>query len=260
MRRLAVLLLFAICVISLAAPVIAPYDPLAAPDGDELKPPSAAHPWGTDVIGRDVFSRTIYGGRQTLIVALAGLLIAVIPGAGLGVLAAVVPNWVDRGIGAVLDALLSIPSLLIAFTILTMLGRGSMQIALACGIAVLPAYARITRAAALQLRSQAFVEAAYAIGATRSHVLRRTLLPNLLEQLISAATVMLAWIILNASSLHFLGLGGDPGIPEWGAMLAEARQTFRLAPWAALAPGLAITVTLFLVNIMAEKTSTTAVY
>lgn len=260
MRRLAGLLLLTICLVSLAAPVIAPYNPLAAPDGEELQPPSATHLWGTDVIGRDVFSRTLYGGRQTLFVALVGLLVAVIPGAVIGVLAAVIPTWLDRGIGAVLDALLAIPSLLIAFTVLTLLGRGSLQIALACGIAVMPAYARIVRLAALQLRTQPYVEAAYATGASRWYVLRRTLLPNLLETLISAAIVMLAWIVLNASSLHFLGLGGDPGIPEWGAMLAEARQTFRLAPWAALAPGVAITVSLFLVNVLVDNSASKVDY
>lgn len=239
--------------ISLTAPLIAPYHPLDATNGSELMRPSPRHWFGTDLIGRDVFSRTLHGGRQTLLAAVLALLTAVVPGLLLGLLAGWVGGMVDRVTMAFTDALLAIPALLLAMTLLTVTGRGMMQVSAAVGLSALPAVTRMVRAAVLTVRNSPFVEATLASGARPRYVLLRTLLPNIAPLLVGIATVILSWAVLNAAALNFLGFGGDPGVPEWGQMLAEARQVFYVAPWAGLAPGLAITVTLAAINTLADE-------
>lgn len=252
-RHWQIVALLILVAVSLAAPLIAPYDPLSARNGDELLPPSAQHWLGTDLIGRDVLTRTLYGGRQTLLVAVLALLVAGIPGTLIGLLAGYLGGWVDRLTMALLDALLSIPALLLAMSTLAISGRGLAQVALAAGFAALPGYARLVRANVLPVRSSLYLEATRALGAPPQYLLFRTLLPNVTLELIGALTVVLGWTLLNAAALNYLGFGGDPGIPEWGAMLAEARQVFRVAPWVAIAPGTAIMLTLMLINALADS-------
>ncbi len=249
--KIPLLILTAIIVISLLAPLIAPYDPLSAPSGEELRPPSLTHFLGTDLLGRDVFSRVLYGGRWTLSVAALALLLAFIPGLILGMIAGVNGGLIDHTITIVLDALLAFPGLLLAMSLIALLGNGPFQIAVAVGLAAMPGYARIVRSATLSIREQPYVEAARAIGARPLRVLFWHILPNMAVTLIAFATVILSWAILSAAALNFLGFGGDPALPEWGTMLAEGRQAFRAAPWAAIAPGVAIMFTLFVVNVFA---------
>jgi len=242
-----------IIILSLLAPLIAPHDPLQTYSGEELRPPSARFPLGSDLLGRDVWSRVLYGGRLTLTVAVMALLIAVVPGLIVGMAAGYRGGIWDQTLSALIDALLAFPGLLLALSIVAIIGNGPAQVAFAVGFGGTPAYARIVRSALLAVKARPFVEAAYAIGATPRRVLLAHLLPNMLPTLVAFATVILSWAIVSAAALNFLGFGGELAAPEWGTMLAEGRQAFRVAPWAALAPGAAIMITLLAVNLCADS-------
>ncbi|MCE7948684.1 MAG: ABC transporter permease [Chloroflexi bacterium CFX4] len=245
-------LLGLLVLVSLCAPLIAPYDPLA-----EVSPPLAApsgqHLFGADLIGRDVFSRVLHGGARTLSIALTAFACTVLIGGALGISAGFFGGVLDAVIVSLTDALLAIPSLLIALSLLTLAGSGSLQIALAAALSGLPAYLRVVRAAARSTRTQPYIEAARAVGVGSFGLLWRHVLPNTAPICLSAGMVALAWAILNAATLHFLGFGSDPSLPEWGAMLAEGRAVFRAAPWVACAPGVALTLTLFAANGVAKR-------
>lgn len=245
------LLLAAIALITLLAPALAPRDPRSA-DSPALLPPSKEHPFGTDTLGRDVFSRTLWGGRQTLGIALLGTGIAVLPGLLVGALAGFFGGWTDRLLTATIDTLLAFPSLLLALTLIALTGSGPAQVALAVGLAGLPAYARVTRAAVIAARGQPYIEAAQAIGARPLRVLLRHALPNTREPLLGFAAVSFSWAVINGAGLVFLGFGGDPATPDWGAMLNEGRAAFRTAPWIALLPGALITLTAYAVHRLAD--------
>jgi ABC-type dipeptide/oligopeptide/nickel transport system permease subunit len=237
---------------SLCAPLIAPYDPLATV-GEALMAPSAQHWLGTDLIGRDVLSRVLHGGARTLSVALIALSSTVLIGGALGLCAGYFGGALDWLLVSLSDALLALPSLLIALCVLTLAGSGALQIAIAASLSGLPAYLRLVRAAARQVRAQPYIEAARAIGASPLGVLWRHVLPNALPTCLSAGVVALAWAALNAATLHFLGFGGDPSAPELGAMLAEGRLIFRTAPWVALSAGTTLTLLLLAANDVARR-------
>ncbi|GAB4574051.1 MAG: ABC transporter permease subunit [Anaerolineae bacterium] len=246
------LVLAIVAATSLLAPLLAPHDPYSTFEGQAIMPPSRQHLLGTDSLGRDVLSRTLWGGRQTLLTALMATAIAVIPGLCMGIVAGFAGGWVDRLILALLDVLLAFPGLLLAMAIIAATGTGQLQIAAAVGITGLPAYARMIRAAVREIRNAPFVEAARAVGASHLRILVYHLLPNIRPIALSFAGVSLSWAVLNGAALAFLGLGGDPATPDWGIMLNEGRAVFRIAPWVALPPGLAITVTIFAVNRLAD--------
>jgi len=245
------LLLGIIVGLSLGAPYITPLDPLHAPTGAELLPPSWAHPLGTDLLGRDVWSRVLYGGRQTLLIALLAVGIAVLPGAAIGVLAGVTTRQFDAVIGIFLNAVLAFPPLLLALMIRVIIGTGPLPIAVAVGGAGIAPVAQVMRRAARSVLVQPYIDAARSIGASPARIVRRHVLPNVLLPLLGFTTVTLSWTILNAATLYFLGLGGEGATPEWGSMLAQGRIAFAVAPWAALAPGTAIMITLLAVNLLA---------
>ena len=254
MRRLGLsgALLALLALLSLGAPLIAPYDPLSEAGG-ALEPPSARHPLGTDWIGRDVFSRILHGGARTLSIGLIALGTTVLIGGAIGLCAGFFGGALDWLVVSLSDALLALPSLLIALTVLTVAGGGSAQVALAAALSSLPVYLRVVRAAARAARAQPYVEAAWALGASASGVLWRHILPNALPTCLAAGVVAVAWAILNAATLHFLGFGGDPSAPEWGAMLAEGRTVLRAAPWIALSAGGALTLTVLAINGVARR-------
>ncbi|MFQ3534951.1 MAG: ABC transporter permease [Aggregatilineales bacterium] len=241
-----------LALLSLAAPLIAPYDPLAEV-GLALEPPSIRHPLGTDWIGRDVFSRVLHGGARTFSIGLIALGITVLIGGTIGLSAGFFGGVLDWLVVSLSDALLALPSLLIALSILTLAGNGSQQIALAAALSGLPAYLRIVRATARSIRAQPYVEAARALGASELGVLWRHILPNAGLTCLSAGVIAVAWAILNAATLHFLGFGGDPSVPEWGTMLAEGRTVLRAAPWIAFAAGTALTLSLLAINDLARR-------
>jgi len=241
-----------IALLSLLAPLLATHDPLATAPEAQLQPPSREHLFGTDLLGRDVYSRVLYGGRRTFGVALLTALITLGPGLVIGAVAGFAGGWLDAALMTLLDALLAVPALVLALALLALLGSGSVQIAVAVGIAGIPSYGRVTRAAVLQARSRPFVEAARAIGARPGGILARHIFPTIAPPLLAFAGVTLSWAILNSAALIFLGFGGDISSPDWGVMLADGRQAFRTAPWVALAPGIALSATVLAINWLAE--------
>jgi len=252
MRRF-LLALVVIGTVAISAPWLAPDDPMHTDTTISLQAPSAAHPLGTDLLGRDVLSRTLYGGQRTLAAAALATGIAVLPGTLLGLLAGEFGRWPDRLITILTNALLALPTLVLALVILTLLGGGLVPLAVATGIALIAPHSRVTRSVVVQVRSMAYIEAGRSLGASRWQILFIHILPNILPTLIAYTAVILSYSILNGAALSFLGLGGEPGVPDWGAMLYENRATLLIAPWASLAPGLAITLSVFLANALAER-------
>lgn len=230
----------------LLAPVFAPHDPMDTDTTRTLQPPGVDQWLGTDSLGRDVLSRVLYGGRRTIIIAALASAVAVLPGVLLGLLSAF--RWLDRPMSIFINAVLAFPGLLLALIIMTLLGQGVLPLALATGLAQVAPVARITRSAVLGVLGLGYVEAARGLGAGQVRVITAHVFPNVLPTILAYTGVVFAYAILNSAALSFLGLGGEPGVPDWGVLLYEGRQAFRLAPWIAVAPGIAITLTVILVN------------
>jgi len=237
----------------LLAPLLATHDPMTTSSADALHPPSADYLLGTDWLGRDVFSRVLYGGQRTLIIAAVATAVAVIPGTLLGLLAGSAGRRVDDILSAVMNALLAFPGLLLALVVVTLLGTGPWSVAAATGVALVAGFARVTRAVVLRARSAAYVDASRALGAGPVRLALRHVLPNALPTLLAYAGVTFAYSVLNGAALSFLGLSGALGIPDWGAMLYDARVTFRAAPWVSLGPGVGITLIVYTINRLADQ-------
>lgn len=244
--------LLAIVLATAFASVIAPYDPNALDMQSMLATPSAEHPLGTDQLGRDVLSRVLYGGRTTVLMALAGTLAITAIGLAVGLVSGYLGGKVDLVISTLLTVLLSVPSLLLTLAILGVLGAGNTTLLIALVGAGWVGNARIFRSTVLSLRETVYVEAAEALGASRTRILFRHILPNLLTTVIVLATLDLGALILMISSLSFLGLGVQPPNADWGTMLDEARTSFGQYPHLALAPGIAITSVALLCNLLGD--------
>jgi peptide/nickel transport system permease protein len=241
----AVALLGAIVLLSLLAPLIAPHDPLDTNLALQFQPPSAAYPFGTDELGRDLFSRVLYGGRSALLTAVGSVAIAALVGIPLGLIAGYFGGWADGVAMRVVDVLLAIPAILIALGLIAMFGRGTLNVIVAVGVVNIPAFARITRASTLAVKEHDFVLATQAMGAGYSYLLPITILPNAAGPILVQVAVTGATAILLASALSFLGLGIQPPTPDWGSMLSVGRQHLFEAPWYGIFPGLAIALTVF---------------
>jgi peptide/nickel transport system permease protein len=238
--------------VALLAPWLAPHDPEAVRLGANLRPPSWAHPFGTDSLGRDVLSQTIYGARVSLTIGFVSLALALAGGVPVGALAAWVGGWVDRLTMRVVDVLVSFPTLLLAIIVITVFGPGLVQAMIAIGVAQVPLYARLTRSAVLRVRALDYVTAARAGGATGGRILWRHVFPNCLSPLIVQSTLLFATAILSAAYLGFLGLGAQPPTPEWGTMLSKARDFLRVAPHVSIFPGVTIMLTVLGLNLLGD--------
>ena len=245
-------LLLAIVGLALTAPDLAPYDPIATAPADQLQPPSLNHPAGTDLFGRDVWSRLLWGGRLSLGAGTLAVALAVLPGSLLGLVAGYVGGRLDSFLMRVADVLLAFPSLLLALTIVAVLGPGLVSVALAVGLAGIPRFARLVRSGASGVRSEPFIEAAQVIGCRPWRIMLYHVAPNVREIIIPLISLELGFALLNISALSFLGLGAQPPTPEWGAMLAEGRALLRHAPWISTAPGLAITLSVLAFNLLGD--------
>ncbi len=235
------------------APFLAPYDPTRGNLAESYLPPSWEHPFGTNIQGQDVLSRIIFGSRLTLGIAVMSVAFGVAAGGLLGCLAGYFRGVIDAVIMRAVDILLSIPGLLFAIAVVTFLGRGVVQIAVAIAIVNVPIFARILRGSLLSLREADYVAAARAIGVPGPTLLLRHMLPNALGPLIVQATLALATAVVDAAALGFLGLGPpDPRTPEWGAMLSAGRDFMREQWWIATFPGLAIVVTVLGFNLLGD--------
>jgi len=235
----------------LAAP-LSGANPLATAPADQLRPPSLAHPLGTDLLGRDVWSRLLWGGRLSLAAGLLAVGLVALPGTLLGMLAGYAGGWPDRLLMRIVDVLLAFPSLLLTLTIIALLGTGLLSAAVAVGLAGVARFARLVRAAVLGVQSQPYIQAARVVGCRPGRILWRHVLPNASGTLIVLSSLELGYALLNISALGFLGLGAQPPAPEWGTMLADGRGLLRDAPWAAGAPGLAITLSVLAVNLLGD--------
>jgi ABC-type dipeptide/oligopeptide/nickel transport system permease subunit len=245
-------------VAALVGPSISPYDPVDQDLVARLRPPfwqergSWAHPLGTDNLGRDILSRLIYGARISVSVGLTVVSIGAVLGTVLGLCAGYFGGRVDALIVGIVDVMLSFPGLLLALTIVAMLGPTVMTVILALSMRGWVVYARVARGQALSLSQYQFVEAAQSIGAPAPWVLARHVLPNLLPSIVTVAVLELARMVLAESSLSFLGLGVQPPGISWGLMLAEGRNYMLTAPWLVTLPGVAIALTVLSANVLAS--------
>ena len=235
------------------APVIAPFDPLAGKLVDRLQPPNAVHLLGTDLQGRDEFTRILYGAQVSLLVGVVSVLMALGMGGVVGAAAGAAGGRLDNVLMRVVDVLLAIPGILLAIGIVAWLDRGLPQIMLAVAATNAPIFARLLRASLLANRDVDYVTAARSIGASKMRILIRHMLPNSLTSLIVAATLALATAIIDVAGLGFLGLGPpDPRTAEWGTMLTDATQFLRQAPYLIFFPGVAIVISAIGFNLLGD--------
>lgn len=239
---------------ALLAPLVAPYNPRTDRNlANRLKPPSLAHPFGTDDLGRDIFIRVVHGAQISLRVGLVAVGIAMAIGTFLGMIAAYVGKGMDSSIMRLMDIMLAFPSTLLAIAIVALRGPGIFNTMLAVGIVRIPVYARIARSSVLSIKSRDYVEAARAVGVGGPRILGMHILPNSLSPIIVQATLGIATALLDAAALGFLGLGAQPPTPEWGAMLSQGyQQLFNNAPWVVFFPGVAIMLTVLGFNLLGD--------
>jgi len=239
--------------VAAAAPLLAPYDPNKSGLGPTLTPPSSAHPFGLDKLGRDELSRVIFGARISLFTGVISVIIGLVLGGTIGGLAGGLGGKVDTVLMRTVDVLLAVPGILLAIGIVAWLGQGLLQIMLAVAVTNTPIFARILRGSLLSLRDVDYVIAARAAGASGLRLLFRHMLPNALTALIVAATLALATAIIDVAGLGFLGLGPpDPRTPEWGTMLTDATELLRRAPNLVFAPGVGIVISAIGFNLLGD--------
>lgn len=253
-RRAMIGLSIIIIVILLAifAPLVSPYRPSKIGLRSKLEAPSATHWLGTDKLGRDIFSRIIYGSRISILVGLVAVGISGTIGIFLGAIAGYFGGWVDVLIMRLVDILLAFPSILLAISLVAVLGASLFNVILAIALVSWVSYARIVRGEFLRLKEQEFVEGAKAIGASDLKIIFKHILPNSMAPVIVMATLGLAGAIISESSLSFLGLGVQPPTPSWGGMLSEGRTVIRQAWWVPTFPGIAILLTVLAFNLFGD--------
>jgi len=247
---LAIIALFV--VLALAAPYLAPDDPLKTNFLLVRKPPSGPHPFGTDEIGRDVLSRVIWGARAELLAGLVSVAIALALGVPLGLLAGYVGRWVDMLISRLSDAMLACPSLILAIALAYTLGPSLTSAMIAIGVTYTPVFVRLTRAQVLAVKVEDYIEAARAVGNSHLRIALRHVLPNVIPPLLVQATLSIALAIIAEASLSFLGLGQQPPTPSWGSMLNVAKNYIDNAPWMAVWPGLSIFLVVMSFNLLGD--------
>ena len=252
------LVLFVVLVfVALAAPLFAPFDPDQQFRDALLVPPltrgaEGLFLLGTDALGRDILSRLIFGARFSLFIGVVVVSVSLIGGVIIGMFAGFFRGWVDTVIMRVMDIILAFPSLLLALTLVAILGPGLTNAMIAIAIVAQPHYVRLTRAAVLSERNRDYVTAARVSGAGPLWLMFVTILPNCMAPLIVQAALSFSGAILDAAALGFLGMGAQPPTPEWGTMLAEAREFITRAWWVVTFPGLAILITVLAINLMGD--------
>jgi len=225
-------------------------DPLRADPLSSHQPPSWAHPAGTDIQGRDVLVRIIYGARYSMLIGVGAVAVAVVLGLALGVLAGVGPAWLDAGISRLVDVLAAFPEILLALLMIAFTGRGTWNLVLALGVASVPRYARMTRSNVSVTQTLGYVEQALTYGLGRVRMVFRHILPNALGALPVMMTIGLGGAIIGSSGLSFLGLGPQPPAAEWGLMLSDSRAYLRQAWWSGVFPGVALTLVVVSVTVL----------
>jgi peptide/nickel transport system permease protein len=224
------------------------FDPYATAPADKLLGPSGTHFFGTDELGRDLYTRVLYGSTLTIKATLGAVSLAAVAGLAFGVLAGFFGGWVDALLMRLIDVLLAIPRLLLALTIVTALGFGTLPVAIAVGVAIVPHFARITRAEVLRVTGLPYIEAARTSGAPWLRVLVRHILPNSSGPVLALAVLDLGVAILAISALSFLGFGAAPPAAEWGTLISSGRNYLITSPWLSLLPGLFVGLVVFSLN------------
>ncbi|MDQ7905134.1 ABC transporter permease [Phytohabitans sp. ZYX-F-186] len=251
-RATAVLFMLLVAAWAVLPGPLATHDPLRVVPADRLQPPSAAHLFGTDELGRDLYSRVVHGTALSLQSTLAAVLIGLALGSVLGLLAGFARGVVDAVVMRLVDVLLAVPSLLLSLVIVAALGPGTAKIACAVGIGSMPGFARVVRAEVLRVRASGYVEAATVVGARRFSIVLWHVVPNAAGPAIVLATTTIGTAMLAISSLGFLGFGAPPPAPEWGSLIAGGRGYLATAWWISLLPCLVVVLSVLAVNHLAR--------
>ena len=245
-----------ILLILLATAIFAPQ--LAVSDVNEANPlntfkaPSSEHPMGTDNIGRDIWSRFCYGGRVSMFIGVVAMLIGTVGGTLVGIIAGFYGGWIDSLLSWFTEVLMAFPGMLLALSIMAILGPGLGNVIIAVGIGSMPQYMRMARSSVMKAREMDYVEAARCVGATDVRIIFRHILPNILRPLVVLATLGIGSAIMEGASLSYLGLGAQPMTPEWGSMLSAGRQYLRNAWWCSVFPGLGVFLVILSINFIGE--------
>lgn len=254
-RAFAVTSVLVLCLllIAIAAPVIAPYDPTHAAMKDAFLEPGAQHLFGTDKLGRDCFSRVLYGARASLTGVLVLVASVFVVGTTMGVVSGYFGGKVDMVIMRISDMMISFPGMILAIAIAGIMGGSLVNAVFALTIVSWTKYARLARSMVLKVKRRDFVEAAIVNGGTASHILWAHILPNILPMMVITAAADIGALMMELAGLSFLGFGSQPPAPEWGLMLNEGRQQLQTAPWLMFFPGLAIFVTVVIFNLWGDS-------
>ena len=225
-----------------------PFDPAFVP----LAPPSPAHPFGTDSLGRDVLARTVYGAKVSVQVALTAVVVAAAVGSPLGIVAGYAGGTVETVVMRLVDVLLGFPALVLAIGLVAALGFSLTNVVIALGVVYVPQFARIARSSALSVSEEEYVDAARVLGYSRTHIVFREVLPNSVSPLLVQASLLMAFAIIAEASLSYLGLGVQPPTPTWGAMVSAGSGYLTSAPWISLFPGTAIFLSVLGFNLLGD--------
>lgn len=245
-----VLVLF---VVAVAAPLIAPHDPNESIRGARLVAPTWSHIMGTDNLGRDLFSRLVYGARISLVVGLGASVVGIVSGVALGLVSGYLGGKVDEVMQRIIDSMMAFPGLILALALVAMLGPSIRNVLIAIALGSIPNTTRVVRGAVLGVKQEDYVQASRSLGATGWRIATSHLLPNIMAPVLILASVMFGTAIIAEASLSFLGLGIQPPTPSWGAMLSgPSRRFMTTAPWMAIFPGLAISIVIFGINIFGD--------
>ena len=249
---LGLLLFLGMLLLTLGAPLLAPYDPTAVHMQDRFQPPSTRYLLGTDELGRDLLSRVIYGARVSFLVGMVAVTIGLSFGVVLGLAGAYYGGRLDGLILRLLDAMLAFPGIILALAIVTVLGPSLVNVMVAVGIVSIPAYGRITRGAVLAVREKEFVEAGRALGASDTHLMFWVILPNCLSPLLVQTSIGFANAILAETTLSFLGVGLQPPTPSWGAMLDTGRKYLAQTAWYSFVAGASVFLAVLSLNLLGD--------
>lgn len=245
-------LLALVVIAAVFAPWIAPFPPDKLSTGPRLQAPSGAHLFGTDALGRDLFSRVIYGSQTALQAGIITIGIATVFGALIGLVAGFYGGWVDVVLMRIVDLLLAFPAIFLALLVLAVLGTGLTNGIIAIGISTIPGFARIVRGTVLTVKAQDYVLAARATGSSNGRILFKTVFPNTVAPLIVLATLVFPSAVLASAGLSFIGLGAQPPSPDWGAQLVDGQVYLRTSPWLFNFPGFAIFITVMGSNLLGD--------
>ena len=246
-------LLLLVIGVAVLAPIIAPFDPNLVRPEIQFTRPNARHVFGTDNFGRDLFSRTVYGARNSLLVGAAVVLLSGLLGTVAGLVAGYYPR-IDTALMGIMDSLMAFPGIVLAVGIMAAIGARLENVVIALGVVQIPRVARLVRSIVFTIVHTTYIEAGRAIGVTDARLLLRHILPNCISPIIVQATFVFGFAVLGEASLSFLGVGAPPYIPSWGNILGEARVYVRDAPYMMLLPGLALSLTILALNLIGDGT------